>query len=73
MCDKRLCDNCKYADYEYIDAYNCGYWAIGDCNLPKDAPITCEDDFDESCEWDDDWGIEKACPYWIEAVYEDYD
>ena len=75
----RTCTLCKYAEWDYVDAYRGGYWAVCGCNMPSDAPITDEtlitsDDED----WNDEWGDSKDCPYFdfepeeIDPDYERY-
>lgn len=64
MC--KICNNCKYAEWDYVDAYRGGYWGICGCNLPLDAPVTDEKIIAED-EWDEDWGNDKDCPFWVEV------
>ena len=63
--DKR-CDSCKYAEWEYIDAYRSGFWSICGCNLPVDVELP-----DGVTEFDDDWGDETDCPFWEELNIEE--
>ena len=66
MCNK-TCDRCKYAEWDYVDAYYGGYWAVDGCNMPEDAPITDDSlilNADE--DWNDEWGDTKDCPYFEE-------
>ena len=59
------CENCKYAEWEYVDAYYGGYWAIGGCKLPIDIELP-----DGETEWNDNWGDEIECPFWQELIEE---
>ena len=72
----KTCNLCKYAEWDYIDAYRGGYWGVCGCNLPADAPITDEEIITEeelkklNNEWDDDWGNDKDCPFFVDGTQE---
>lgn len=75
MCNK-LCEKCKYAEWDYVDAYRGGYWAINGCNVPIGTPVQNEEvitqeEFNKMEDWDEDWGIEKDCPFWVEVEEKD--
>ena len=86
MCETptRLCTICKWAEYDYVDAYGGGFWGVCGCNLPPNSPITDDDLSEEEIkrienmvdEWDDEWGEEKDCPFFefeAEEVDPDYE
>ena len=71
-CAYRTCNRCKYAEWDYVDAYYGGYWGICGCNMPINAPITdtsllTKEELEKmGDDWDDDWGDEKDCPFFVE-------
>ena len=70
------CQSCKYAEWEYVDAYRSGYWAI--CGCKKEEDEKSLDILKEHGYSLDDWesgeiGDTKECPLWEESKEDCYD
>lgn len=69
------CQSCKYAEWEYVDAYRGSFWAICGCKKGEDEEsLTILEEHGYS---QDDWesgeiGDTKECPLW-EEVEDCYD
>ena len=69
-----LCNNCKFAEWDYADAYGGGFSFISGCKLSFAEIIDKERQLEEDgVEIDesnsDEWGNTVECPYWEEARY----
>ena len=64
------CTTCKYAEWEYVDAYQSGYWGICGCEAEdNEENLKILEEHGYSL---DDWnsgelGDTKECPLWEET------
>ena len=75
MCEG-FCDNCRFAEWDYADAYGGGFSFVSGCKLwdntelvEKKTKQLKEDEVEINEEQECEWGDTVECPYWEEQLY----
>lgn len=70
MC-KGMCEDCKYARYDYVDAYGGGFYAVDGCKLMDNKEKfeerekqLIEDGVEINYDDEAEWGDTVECPFW---------